>query len=309
MGFLSNLFSGIKNLFGGAGQAAQGAAKSIGGAVSSLANPVSAGLKAGQGLISGFNPMSMFGGNKAIGNQNPPALSMPIGGNQGISLANYQSPAMSGISTGSAPGFENDTNPNKKKSNDWMSQLFPGGIAPGIAGLAAPAIGDLFAPKSPNIPDFNSLSSVQALQNFRPGNSVSPEYQKMIQNNVNQLRDQKVRELQALYHNARPGTDYLTDTNYQRDLALLDQGVQNNLTDELAKAEGTFSSQEQQRLSELANLDIFQIMQQTGMKAQEAQQFKEMFSNVGNMFLTNATRDNSFEKDLMERLFPRGVGA
>jgi len=67
--------------------------------------------------------------------------------------------------------------------------------------------------------------------------------------------------------------------------------VQDNLTDELAKAEGQFSQQEQQRLSELAQMDIYKIMADTGLSAQEAQQFKEMFSNVGNTFLTNATRN------------------
>ena len=190
----------------------------------------------------------------------------------------------------SAIGGPNQFMPKQNSGGmDFMSSLFPGGKASGIAGLAAPALGNMFAPKTPNIPDINSLSSVQALQNFKPGNSVSPEYQGMIQRNVGQLREQKKRELDALYHNARPGTDYLTDSNYQRDLALMDQGVQNNLTDELTKAEATFSSQEQERLSQIAQMDIYSIMANTGMKAQEAQQFKEMFSNVGNTFLTNAT--------------------
>ena len=307
--FLSSLFGGIKNLFGGAGQAAQGAGKSIMGAGQALANPISgavnAGSKVGQNLFgSNFNPMSMFGGGQK---QSTPGLSLPmLGALPGQRMGAMGSPAMSGISTGNGtPGFENDTNPNKK--NDWLSQLFPGGTASGIAGLAAPMLGNMFAPKTPDIPDFGGLSSVQAMQNFRPGNSVSPEYQKMIQNNVSQLREQKVRELQALYHNARPGTDYLTDTNYQRDLALLDQGVQDNLTDELAKAEGTFSAQEQDRLSQLAQMDIYSIMAQTGMKSQEAQQFKEMFSNVGNAFLTNATRDPNDMNNLMELFNKRGV--
>ena len=178
---------------------------------------------------------------------------------------------------------------------DWMSSLFPGGKAAGIAGLAAPAIGNLFAPKAPKIPDIRSLGSVQAMQNFRPGQSVSPAYQEMIQGNVGKLRDKRIQDLQALYHNARPGTDYLTDTNYQRDLALLETGVQDDLTNELTKAEGQFSSQEQDRLSQLAQLDVYTIMAQTGLEAQEAQQFKEMFSNVGNMFLTNATKKPGYD--------------
>lgn len=290
MDWLKNIWSGLSNAFGGASNAIGGALKTGGNAIGGAVN---AGANIGQKLAGNFNPMSMFGGQ---GKSQTPAISKPMGTpyNQMSGGALKNSPFQQGM-----PGFSMATMPGTgatapetsgKKGGGILDQLFPGGGAQGVAGLAAPLLGDIFAPKSPSIPDFNSLGSVQAMQNFRPGNSVSPEYQTMIQNNVKQLREQKVRELQALYHNARPGTDYLTDTNYQRDLALLDQGIQDNLTDELAKAEGTFSAQEQQRLSELAQMDIYRIMAETGMEAQEAQQFKEMFGNIGNMFLTNATR-------------------
>ncbi len=267
MDFLSSLFSNIGNvvkplmsMFSGGGGNGGG-----GNILGSLGNLFGGGGGGGGKPPTTSGTQNMFG---ALGGPN-----------------SFSTPAAAASSA--IPGFSNTSSSNKK---GFLDSLFPGGSAQGIAGMAAPLLGNMFAPKSPNPPDFNSLSSVQALQNFKPGNSVSPEYQQMIQNNTGKLREQKVRELQALYHNARPGTDYTTDTNYQRDLANLDKGVQDNMTDELAKAEGTFSSQEQQRLGELAQMDIYQIMLHTGMKAQEAQQFKDMFSNVGNMFLTNATK-------------------
>ena len=299
MDWLKNLFSGVSNAFGGATKAIGGALKTGGNAIGGIAN---AGANIGQSLGGNFNPMSMFGGQSK---PQAPATSKPVGTsyNQMSPGALQNSPFQQGM-----PGFSMATMPGTgatapetsgKKGGGILDQLFPGGSAQGIAGLAAPLLGDMFAPKTPDIPDFGSLGSVQAMQNFRPGNSVSPEYQTMIQNNVKQLREQKVRELQALYHNARPGTDYLTDTNYQRDLALLDQGIQENLTNDLTQAEATFSAQEQDRLSQLAQMDIYQIMAQTGMQAQEAQQFKEMFGNVGNMFLTNATRKPDDMSSLM----------
>ena len=299
MNWLSNLFSGAQKLFSGAGNAIGGALKTGGQAIGQVANT---GAKLGQNLTSGFNPMSMFGGGQTGAPK--PATSTPMSGpkfgggsGSGSSMASF-APALSGA-TGAGTGATAPEKSGKKGGLGILDQLFPGGGAQGIAGLAAPLLGDMFAPKSPSIPDFNSLGSVQAMQNFKPGNSVSPEYQKMIQDNVGQLREQKVRELQALYHNARPGTDYLTDTNYQRDLALLDQGIQENLTNDLTQAEATFSAQEQDRLSQLAQMDIYQIMAQTGLQAQEAQQFKEMFGNVGNMFLTNATRKPDDMSSLM----------
>ena len=291
--FLSNLFGGAKNLFGGAGQA--------------IGNVVGAGANVGKNLVgqlgkAGSGAMNMFQGAGQMGSPKP-ATSMPSANSYSMPLSGAlgQSGGMGPFSSAATSSVA-DSVPEKSSKKNWMDDLFPGGQTQGIAGLAAPLMGDLFAPKSPNIPDINSLSSVQALQGFKPGNSTSPEYQQMIQRNVGQLREQKVRELQALYHNARPGTDYLTDSNYQRDLALLDQGIQNNLTDELTKAEATFSSQEQERLSQIANMDIYSIIMQTGLDAQEAQQFKEMFSNVGNTFLTGATRQANPVEDYYREL-------
>lgn len=284
MNWLSGLFSGVKNLLGGAGKAIGQGAKAIAGA----------GTQFGSGLAGsqGFGMLNSAFGSKSNQPPPPPRLSGVTPPARSFSTASF--PVMAQVAGGGMPGADS-LEPEKKKKN-WLEGLFPGGKEQGIAGLAAPLLGDMLAPKSPEIPNFGSLDSVKALQGFKPGNSVSPEYQQMLQRNTQQLRDTKVRELQALYHNARPGTDYLTDTNYQRDLAKLDQDIQMNMSDNLAKAEGTFSAQEQDRLSELAQMDIYSIMAQTGLDAQEASDFKEMFSNIGNTFLTNATRKpNQFD--------------
>jgi len=301
----------LSNIFGGLGKAAAGAGKSLWGAGQSIINPVSgalgAGMKAGQNLMSGFggktNPASFIEGIFGGGKSQPPAVSqmMPSSGyNQLTKNQLLNSPYKPNVSN-IIPGFDSMTSassPNEKpKSNSWLSQLFPGGTASGIAGLAIPAIGNMFAPEVKELPEFNSLSSVQAMQNFRPGNSMSPEYRTMLQHETDRMKDQKVKELQALYRNARPGTDYLTDTNYQSDLSRINRETEEVMADNLARAEGQFSQQEQERLSQLANLDIYSIMAQTGLSAQEADNFKQMFSDVGNMFLTNATRQP--ETDLM----------
>jgi len=201
MDFLSSLFGGVKNLFGGAGKAVSGALKTGGQAIGGAVN---AGQSLGKNLFSGaggISAMTPFFGGKS---QAQPSISLPmIGAATGQRLGAQSGPGIS--MPGTTPGF-NTQGPEEKKKN-WLDDLFPGGTASGIAGLAAPALGNMFAPKVKDIPDFNSLSSVQAMQNFRPGNSVSPEYQQMIQNNVGQLREQRIRDLQSLYHNARPGTD------------------------------------------------------------------------------------------------------
>lgn len=243
----------------------------LGNLVKPLTNMFSGGGGgAGGGLMQGIS--SLFGGG-----QSQPSFAKPGGGAQNM---------MNSI------GGANQAMP--KQSGNFLQGLFPGGVGSGVAGMAIPAIGNMFAPK-PKVPDLTQSQGYKNLQNFHPGNSVSPEYQTMIQNNVAKQRDQRKREIDATYHSLRPGTDYTTDSNYQRDISNLQQESQNNLTDELAKAEGTFSGQEQDRLAQLAQLDEAQIMMQTGLSFQEANDFKQMFSNVGNMFLTNATRKPGYD--------------
>ena len=287
-----NLFGSIKNLFGGASNAIGGALKTGGNAIGGVAN---AGANVGKNLVgqlgkSGINPMSMFGGSNAFAGQQPQTSPMNIPFMGQAAPAGRNSVMTSSLSPASTIGSLSAGTDKKNAFGGILEQMFPGGTAQGMAGLAMPLLGDMFAPKSPNIPDMGSLSSVQALQNFKPGQSVSPEYQAMLQRNTQQLRDTKVRELQQLYHNARPGTDYLTDSAYQRDLAKIDQDIQMNMGDSLAQAEATFSGQEQERLSQIAQMDIYSIMAQTGLDAQEASDFKSMFSNMGNTLLTSATR-------------------
>ena len=271
MGFLSSIFNGLGSLISGAG--------------SSIGSFLGGG--GGSNLLGGIS--NLFGG----GNQQP-AVRQASGNT--VPFAQQKNPGQFRnspyVSGGQLPGFAS-TSKNGNKPKGLLDNIFPGGSTQGMAGLAIPALGNLFAPKSPNIPDLNSLGSVQALSSFRPGNSISPEYKTMLDNNNNRLRDQRVRDLQATYRSARPGTDYLTDTNYQRDLSEIERQVQSQSADDLARAEGTFSSQEQERLSRLAEMDIYSIMAQTGLDAQEANDFKEMFANVGNMFLTGATRKSS----------------
>ena len=305
MDWLKNLFGTVTNAFGGASNAIGGALKTGGNAIGGAVN---AGSNIAKNYIGGSNPFNMFGGGKT---QSAPATSIPSF--SGSKQAMLPAPAMIGMAAPSMrAGMDNTTNPDAKTKKSGfggiLEQLFPGGTGAGIAGLAIPAIGDMFAPKVGGVPDINSLSSVQAMQNFRPGNSMSPEYKAMLQHENDRTRETKVRELQALYHNARPGTDYLTDSNYQRDVANLDRELQSNMADNLARGEATFSQQEQDRLSQIAQMDIYGIMAQTGLDVQEANDFKQMFSNVGNMFLTNATKKPD-DNEAMKQFIAKMMGA
>ena len=237
---------------------------------------------AGSSIMSGLGSLGkMFGGGGQSGGVGNIAQSLMGGGGGGGQMQ----PSTSKVSGGS----------NQSGGNNFMQGLFPGGVGQGVAGMAIPAIGNMFAPK-PKMPDLTQTQGYKNLANFKSGNTLSQGYKDSLYNQSNRAREQRKRELDQIYHSARPGTDYTTDTNYQRDIANLDRGFQDQLADDLSEAEFKSSGQEQDRLTQLAQLDEAQIMMETGLSFQEANDFKQMFGNIGNMFLTSATRNpNQFD--------------
>lgn len=291
----------LNTLFQSIGGAAKGAGSAIGGALKSggnlLAPVVNAGAKVGQGL--GNNLFSQFSGQKS------PAMAMP-------KVPSFSSPmTQPGVSNSVSSGFNNTRSPQgssllKKlnfntpslptqtsqaqapmgQGNDWMSQMFSG-VNPGQLALGAGInlAGDIFSPKvkTPNIQD---SASYQAMQNFKGG--LAPGMEDAINRNLAIKNEEELRNLRNVYKNVRPGTDYTTDSAYQRDAANLQRTQALNNADALAMAGNQYSSAEMNRLSQLANADLTQIMLETGMSAQEAEQFKKSFSNIGSQLISNA---------------------
>ena len=290
----------LNTLFQSIGGAAKGAGSAIGGALKSggnfLAPAVNAGAKVGQGL--GNSLFSQFSGQKS------PAIAIP-------KSSGYASPmAQPGVSNSVSSGlgsmapqgasllkklnFNTPSLPTQTsqaqapmgQDNGWMSQIFKG-MNPGQLALGAGInfAGDLLAPKvkTPNIQD---SASYQAMQNFKGG--LAPGMEDAINRNLAIKNEEELRNLRNVYKNVRPGTDYTTDSAYQRDAANLQRNQTLNNADALAMAGNQYSSQEMNRLSQLANADLAQIMLETGMSAQEAEQFKQSFSNIGTQLISSA---------------------
>lgn len=300
MNWLNDIFSGI-------GNAVSGIAKSGGNALSSVVN---AGSKLGQ----------QFGGNlmNSFSPKQQPAMSMP-------STKSFSSPATKpGVGTSSISGFGstvpqganllkklNFNTPSlpgqtsqvqapQSQGNDWWNQMTKGVNFPQMAlGGAINLAGNAFAPKV-ETPNIQSSQNYQNLQNFQGG--LAPGMEDAINRNLAIQEEQQMNELRNVYKNVRPGTDYTTDSAYQRDLANLQRNQAFNKSDALAQAGNQYSSQEQNRLSELANADLAQIMLETGMNAQEAEQFKQSFSNIGSQFIQNAMPQQGGLMDLFKLL-------
>ena len=163
-----------------------------------------------------------------------------------------------------------------------------GGYNPGLMGLGAGAMGlGQLMNKPTKMPDFNQNSQVQQLNNWQnqANHPMDPNVQKAMQNTLDIQNEQQLRNLRDVYKNLRPGTDYTTDSNYQRDLGNLNRGIATNNADAMAGQQFNSNQQQLGNLTNMAQLGVGQQMGQAGLDAQRRQQQNEMFGNIGSMFL------------------------
>ena len=172
-----------------------------------------------------------------------------------------------------------------------------GGFNPGMtgAGLGIMGLGHLLQPKV-NMPDFQSMPQIQQLSNWQNSAShpLDPNVAQSIQNTLDIQNEQQLRNLRDVYKNLRPGTDYTTDSNYQRDLANLNRQMSMTGADAMAGAQLQSNQQQLGNLTNMAQLGVGQGMGEAAMKGQKAQQQNQMFGDIGSMFLQRGLGMPSF---------------
>lgn len=282
---MGNWFS---NLWKGLSGAAKGAGASIGGAAQSAAKAAPQGLASLGASIGNMGKYPAQMGFSQASTRGPAAMPNPASFLKGLSGQAMLNPAMRGASDVSA-------NPATKTGGIGKSILDMFGSDTGKigAGLVSNLAGQAFAPKV-NAPDISSLESVQNFRNYDNA-SLPSGVEDSINRSVDVQHQDEMKRLQDVYKNARPGTDYSTDSAYQRDLANLERRQTLNRADAQSNALLQFNQQELGHLQELAQTDIYNIMIKLGMDAQEAEQFKQSFSNVGSMFLQSGLGLNNFK--------------
>lgn len=269
MGWLSNLFSGI-------GNAAGGAMNSVGQGFGSLMNMFGGGNKsAGGGGNS--NMMSALGG--------PNSFMGGAGGNKSQSynpMAAMASPSQGG-------------------GNSMMGKFNPGMTG---AGLGIMGLGQLMN-KPTKMPDFNSQPQVQALNNWQnqASHPMDPNVATAMQNTLNIQNEQQLRNLRDVYKNLRPGTDYTTDSNYQRDLTNLNRSIASQNADAMAGQQFNSNQQQLGNLTNMAQLGVGQQMGQANLDAQRQQQQNQMFGNIGSLFLQNGLGMPNFMNMFKQGMF------
>lgn len=222
-------------------------------------------------IFKGIGGLFGGGGGGSIGRA--------IGGSIGPSIRSNQGSGMPNV----VGGIMNLFNPSTPTGKTGL-------------GLGISALGNFIGPKSPKMPNLNELPSYQAMQRFSSNPTpVDPSIADSINRGLSINDEEETRRIRDIYKNARPGTDYTTDSAYQRDIANLQRNQGLRRSDALANVQLQSNQQQMERLSQIANMDIYNIMAKLGMDAQEAEDFKRSFSNVGSMFLQSGLGLNSFQ--------------
>ena len=309
-GFPSQL-GGLAKGFGGFGGAPQRATSQLMGGLSSRAmqNP---SLRAPADFFKGAGNMvskSYFPGVSTMGRQ--------LAGGQSAMNRFSSAPSSFGGQLGRTPSpmkppggggfFQGIGNAIKGIGRDIFGGFGGGGEAGGEAGggkfnlgktLLGGGISMLgnFAGGQPKVPDIGQLSSVQALrgQKFNNINELDPALVAALNRDYDRTDTEEKRDLMLRYKGLRPGADIESDSAFKKDLMELQrsQGVRRG--DQLAKHRFEFitnnlqmNQQEIGRLTELANMDIGQIMLQLGLDARGANNFKQTFGDIGQAFMSS----------------------
>lgn len=211
----------------------------------------------------------MFGGGGGGGRQVASAMGNPV---------NYNQTIQSG---------------NQGGGSNFLNHIFKNPSS-GMAGLGALGIGQLLN-RPQKSPDFMNNPQVQALNNWSQtaNHPMDPNVAQAMQNTLGIQNEQQLRNLRDVYKNLRPGTDYTTDSNYQRDLANLNRGIATQNADAMAGAQFTSNQQNLGNMTNMAQLGVGQQMYGDAQKAQRQQQQNQMFGDIGSMFLQNGLGNNN----------------
>ena len=221
-------------------------------------------------------------------------VASPLGGFQGIS---------SGISRAGLPGIAGQ---QAASGLGGLGQFGPGLAATGL-GLGLAGAGQFLGPKTPEVPDFSTLPNVLSLQSkigkplSEPGGLAYSRLNERLgsqyglspteESGIKRAFDNRRKNLTSEFKLIRPGADLATDSAYRQAIFELDREESESMAgaqrasrqQQLGEIQAALGVDETQlnSLTQLAQLDVAQIMLQTGMDAQKASEFKQSFGALG----------------------------
>lgn len=154
-------------------------------------------------------------------------------------------------------------------------------------GLGAMGLGELFGghTKAPNL----NTQQVQNYQNFTQNPPALPQgMQDEINKSLDINDEQQNRNLRDVYKNLRPGTDYTTDSAYQRDNANLQRNLSSNRANAMMGPTLQYLQPQQQGLADQAEMSMYEPMLKAGMQSQQQAGTKQTFGNIGTLLMQKA---------------------
>jgi len=202
--------------------------------------------------------------------------------NKGFGFTGLNNP----LASANMPGVNSGVTPT---STNWWQDLLGGkNWGTTALGLGIGGLGQLMN-KQPQIPNFNELGGVQGFKNMLSQGptavQITPETRLRLEEQVNDQYDQALKELNARYKNLRPGADYASDSDYKGDLDRLNEAKADAIKGMVDEYQNRVYSDQLQGAQYFADMDQYQLMAQTGLDQQQAQEFQNWLRSLGGAFM------------------------
>ena len=240
------------------------------------------------------------GGLQGGGGGSPPPGSFPGLGKSlsGIDAIMAQSSQLGGGGAGAASAAPQAGAAAAGAGKFGMGKI----LGPALLGTGIGGVGQMLGNRQrPEIPELGQIPGVQSFRS-EVTNQLGPLREKLgglsntplpsnIESPIRRQFERSRKNLYGQFAAFKPGVSLAGDSDFRQAMADLDQqeaesvanaqfSFQGNERENILASLGV-STQELSQLQQLAQLDIDTIMARTGLQAQDANQLKEMFGNLG----------------------------
>ena len=310
-GFMGKTASGLKSALGFGGTPSGSSLMTTGGEKVITSNtlnvPGLVGSQAGglggsaysTGGLTGFSGgAGSVGGGAAAGGMGGGALSNTLENllPKAQALAGSQSGAGAMAGVGESLGAGSTQLSTAGKTPGFWDNIFgagkealSGGKNPAqtAVGLGISSLGGLA--EQPQIPDLSSSAGVQQFQSLLQGGpqavQVSDSLKGQLEEEVTGKYDKLKQNLKDKYKQLRPGSDFINDSQYKKDLMELENDEQDEMGNAVSNYQETQYQTQLSGSQYIAGMDTYELMAQTGLDSQSANQFQEWLRTIGGGFM------------------------
>ena len=153
-----------------------------------------------------------------------------------------------------------------------------------LTGAGISGIGQLTKPDI-QFPDLMGAGGVQGfqklLQTGPSGIDVSDSLRTQLEDEVSGKYDQLRQQVKDRFKQLRPGADFESDSDYQKAISDLDVDEQDELTNAVSNYQENQYQTQLQGMQYLSQMDIYQLMGETGLDVANAQDFQNWLQQIG----------------------------